>query len=124
MRAKEVALKEKDVVAKAINATISIDIVLYISRLMAGLHHGYESGPWKMAFFHGPTSWSNFKKYQFTKPLGPSQCENQMWTKKNDHASKCDCADFFHICPKRAVLKKNSGLSKLLSSLGLYHKDI
>jgi hypothetical protein len=45
----------------------------------------HEVRTWKMAFFHGPTSWSNFhdtifKKKQFTKPLGPSLGVNQMWT--------------------------------------------
>ena len=38
--------------------------------------------------------------------FGASLGLNRMWTKKNyDHAPKSGCADFFNICPKRAVLK-------------------
>ena len=58
---------------------------------------------------------------QFTKPSGPSLGVNRMWTKKNDHAPKNECADFFNTCPKRAPLKKiKSCLTILLSSLGLH----
>ena len=38
--------------------------------------------------------WSDFLKNQFTKPLGSSLGVNQMWTKRNDHAPKSECADF------------------------------
>ena len=62
-------------------------------------------------------SWSNFLKNQFTKPLGPSLGLSRMWTKRNDHAPKSECVDFFNICPKKAVLKKNSSLTILFSSL-------
>ena len=44
-----------------------------------------------------------------------------MWTKKNDHASKKECADLFsNICSKRAILKKKKKSSStiLLSSHG------
>ena len=62
----------------------------------------HEVGPWKMAFFHGPTSIVQFlKKIKVTKPLGPSLGVNQMWTKRNGHAPKSECAIFLIICPKR-----------------------
>ena len=71
------------------------------SRPVYTMHH--EVKPRKIAFFHGPISLKN----QFTKPLGPSLGVNRMFTKKNDHAPKSECADFFfNICPKRAF-KKN-----------------
>jgi hypothetical protein len=46
--------------------------------------------------------WTHFlkKKNQFTKPLGPSLGVNRIWTKRNDHASKSECAYVFNICPK------------------------
>ena len=28
-----------------------------------------------------------------------------MWIKRNDHALKNECVDFFYICPKRVVLE-------------------
>ena len=67
----------------------------------ASLHHGPWSRTRKMAFFHGPTWWSNFhnpifflkKKPQFTKPLVPSLGANGMWTKRNDRAPKNECDD-------------------------------
>jgi hypothetical protein len=40
-----------------------------------------------------------------------------MWTKKNDHVPKSECAN---ICPKGALLERESSLSILLSSLGLH----
>jgi hypothetical protein len=39
--------------------------------------------------------------------LGPSIGVNQMWTKRNDHATKVNVLIFFNICPKRAVLKES-----------------
>jgi hypothetical protein len=71
----------------------------------------HEVGLWKMAFFHGPTWWSNFhglieKIHQSTKLLGPSLGVNWMWTKRNDHAPKNESAEVFNICPKRVVLRK------------------
>ena len=52
--------------------------------------------------------WSDLKKKQCAKPLGPSLGVNRMWTKWNyDHAPKSECVDFFfNICPKRAVLRQ------------------
>jgi hypothetical protein len=61
-----------------------------------------EGGPFSMV----PLSWSDCLENQFTKLLGPSLGVNQMWTKKNDYASKNECADFLNTCPKRAVLKE------------------
>ena len=55
-----------------------------------------------MAFFHGPTSMVQFlKKNKVTKPLGPSLGVNQMWTKRNGHAPKSECAIFFNYMPKK-----------------------
>ena len=52
----------------------------------------HEVGPWKMVFFNGPSSWSNFHGLTSLKnyllAFGPSQGVNQMWTKKNDHAPR------------------------------------
>jgi hypothetical protein len=31
-----------------------------------------------------------------------------MWTKRNDHALKSECDDFFNICSKREVLKNKN----------------
>ena len=60
----------------------------------------HEVRPWKMAFFHGSISWSNFHglislKKKSTKLLGPSLGVTRMWTKKNDHAPKNECVGFF-----------------------------
>ena len=43
-----------------------------------------------------------------------------MWIKKDDHAPKSGCANVFWYMPKRAVVKKYSSLTILLSSLGLH----
>ena len=65
-----------------------------------------------MDFFHGPNFHNLiFFLNQFAKCLGPSLGVNRMWTKKNDHAPKNECADFLNICPKKENLKrKNSSL--------------
>ena len=76
-------------------------VLPYLGRVCTMDH---EVGPWKMAFFHGPIS---FKENQFTKPLSSSLGVNQMWTKRNDHVPKCECADFLDICPKKVFLKIN-----------------
>jgi hypothetical protein len=90
----------------------------------------HEVGPWKMAFLHGPTSWSNIHgpislKIRFTKPWGPSLGVNQMWTGRNDHAPKWNVLIFFNMCSKRAILKRKetSSLTILLSSSSLPRKD-
>ena len=76
-----------------------------------------DHGRWSFSLwsnFHGPISY----KIQFTKFLGSSLGLNRMWTKRNDHASKSDCVDFFfNISLKTAVLgKKNASLTIFLSS--------
>ena len=38
----------------------------------------HEIAPWKMAYFHGPTRWSDVLENQFTKAVGLSLCVNQM----------------------------------------------
>jgi hypothetical protein len=40
--------------------------------------------------------------------LGPLLGVNRMWTMWNDHAQKNGGADFFNICPKSAILEKNT----------------
>jgi len=50
--------------------------------------------------------WSDFLKHQFTKPLGPSLGVNQMWTKRNDHAPKNKCVDFFIDVEKGSIEKR------------------
>ena len=81
----------------------------------------HEVGPWKRAYFNGPTSMVRLLKNSVLKALGPSLGVNQMWTKTNDHAPKNECADLKNkICPKKAFLKINSSLLILLSSLGLH----
>ena len=81
----------------------------------------YEVGPWKMAFFNGPNSWSNFHvrllKILVLKASGPSLGVNQMWTKKNDHTPKNKCADFLNECPKRAFSKQKIKIKKIVHSL-------
>ena len=67
-------------------------------------------GPWKMAFSHGPTWWSNMHglislKNQFTKPLGPSLGVNQMWNKRNDHAPKVNVLIFLIYMLKKCSSK-------------------
>ena len=37
--------------------------------------------------------------------MAPTLGVNPMWTERNDHAPKSECADFFSICPKRTVVK-------------------
>ena len=68
----------------------------------------HEVGPWKMAFFHSPISWSNCLKNQFTKSFGLSLGVNQMWTKRNDYTPKSGCADFFIYIPEKTVLRKKN----------------
>ena len=41
--------------------------------------------------------WFGFLRNQFMRPLGPSLGVNPMWTKRNDHAPKSECADLFFI---------------------------
>ena len=95
-----------------------------VPSLRASLH----DGPWNRTMENDLFSWSNFNdpnsvKSQFTKSLGPSLGVNCMWTKRNDHAPKSECVDFFlNICSKREVLrKKNSSLTILLSCLHLLY---
>ena len=70
-----------------------------------------------MAFSMAQLPRSDFLKNQFTKLLGPPLDVNRMWTKRNDHAPKRERTDFINIPSKRTILKKNQGLTILLSSL-------
>ena len=94
-----------------------------------GLHHRPWSWtmrgglfPWSYLMVQLP--WYDFLKNWYTNPWGPSLGVNGMCLKKNGHAPKNECADFFNICPKRTVWKKNkktkkTSLTILLYSLGL-----
>ena len=80
--------------------------------LRVGLHNGpcsrtMENSLFSWSNFMVQFPWFDFLKYQFSKLLGPSLGVNQMWTKRNDHAPKCEWADYFNICRKMVVLKKN-----------------
>ena len=55
----------------------------------------HEVGPRKMVFFNGPKFMVQLLKKSVLKALGPSLGVNQMWIKKDDHASKSECANFF-----------------------------
>ena len=59
-------------------------------------HDGPTYGPISFLFLN-----------QFTKPLGPSLGVNRMWTKRNDHAPKNECASFLlKYMSKRVALKR------------------
>ena len=51
----------------------------------------HEVRPGKMVFFHGP----DFLTNHFIKSLGPSLGVNWLWIKKNGHAPKSECVDYF-----------------------------
>ena len=71
---------------------------LALNYLRAGSHHEPWSLTMEDGLFHGSDfmvqlPWSDLlKTNQFTKPLGPSLDVNRMWTKRNDHAPKSECA--------------------------------
>ena len=75
-----------------------------------------------MTFFQ----WSNslgpiLKKTLSTKYLGFSLGVNRMWTKRNEHAPKSKCADFFKYIPKKGKFEtKNSSLTHSLVFSGLH----
>ena len=63
--------------------------------------------------------WSHILNNQFTKVFGLSLGVNRMWSKRNDHASKSECADFFKYMSNKGSFeekKKHSSLTMLLSS--------
>ena len=66
-----------------------------------------------MVRVHGPNFRSDYLRNQFKKLLGPSLGVNRMWTKKNDHPPKSECADFFSTCPKRALWKEKNSSSTI-----------
>ena len=84
------------------------------------MHH--EVGPWKMAFFHSLTSWSNFHG-----PISYKINLQSLWAltkcKPNVNQREWPCTKkwmfwfFNHLCPKRAILKRISSLTILLSSI-------
>ena len=62
--------------------------------------------PWSNFMVH--LSWSDFFKSNLQSLWAPSPGVNRIWTKRNDHAPKSECASFFfsNICPMMAVLEK------------------
>ena len=75
-------------------------------------------GPFLMVWVHGPTSMVRLLRKLVLKALGPLLCVNQMWTKKNDHAPKSKCVDFFLNMPKKGSFEKKFKCEHLLSFLG------
>jgi hypothetical protein len=70
---------------------------------------------------YGPIFIGRLCKSLVLKALGHPVGVNRMWTKKNDHAPKTECADlFFNTCPKSALLKKLSSFDEHLSFVGLH----
>ena len=77
-----------------------------VSRPVYTMEH--EVGPWMMAFSHGPTSMVWFLIIIIiiiTESLGPSLGINWMWTKRNDHAPRTECVDFFWYMPKKGIFE-------------------
>jgi hypothetical protein len=67
--------------------------------------------------FHAPIS---SKIQSTTKPLGPSLGANRMWTKRNDHAPKNECANHLIYMSKKGsfgIFMNESSLIIILSSL-------
>ena len=80
----------------------------------------HVSWPFSMIRVHGPTFMVRLLKKLVLKALGPSLGVNWMWIKKNEHAPKNECANFFQYMFKKGSFEKNSSLTVLLFSLGLY----
>jgi len=68
--------------------------------------------------------WSDFLKKSIYKAFGPSLALNQMWTKRNDHAPKSECADFLIYVQKTSLkFKLQLFFCFLLSSSSLPPKN-
>ena len=84
-----------------VTITSSSNLSLVIHTLAKGwfalwtMKLGHGRGLFSMARVHGPTSMVRLLKKLVLKALDPSLGVNRMWTKKNDHAPKSECADFF-----------------------------
>ena len=88
----------------------------------------HEVGPWRMAFFHGLTSWSNFHgNKSIYKARGPFTRGKPNVDEEERLCTKNECASFLNIvCQKMTVLKENQNWSfscLLLASL-LFNYDI
>ena len=53
-------------------------------------------GLFPLSHFHGLLYENAFQSF-----VGPALGVNGMWTKRSDHTTKNECADFFNICSKR-----------------------
>ena len=77
-----------------------------------------------MVRVHGPTSMIQLLKNIVLKVMGSSLGVNGMWTKKNDHVLKSQCADFFVIHAQKGrlwkKLKFNHSLVFFWASLVFY----
>ena len=67
----------------------------------------HEVGPWKMAFFHDLTSWSNFHGPISWKINLQSltRCKPDVDQEEWPCTKTWMCGFFFYICPKKVVLK-------------------
>jgi hypothetical protein len=78
-----------------------------------------------MVQLDGPTLMVRFiEKINLQSHWAPHKGINRMWTKRNDHAPKNECDNFFYICSKRAILKIKIKLIILLSSSSLPPKNL
>jgi hypothetical protein len=82
----------------------------------------YEVGPWKMAFFHGPTWWSNFQgpisskiNYEAFGPL--TRCKLHVDQEEWPCTQKWMCWFFLIYAQKGQFKRIKSSLTILLSSL-------
>ena len=70
----------------------------------------HEVGQWEMAFFHGPTRWSNFhgpisKKKSIYKAFGPlTRCKSNVDQEESPCTKKWMCW-FFYYMPKEYFWK-------------------
>ena len=60
-----------------------------------------------MVRVHDLTSMVQLLKKLVLKALGPLLVVNRMRTKKNDHAPKSECTDFFPYSSKKGSFEKN-----------------
>ena len=61
--------------------------------------------------------WPNLLTNQFIRPLGPSLGVNRTWTKRNDHAPKSECVDFFIIYVQKGSFEKKGKWSRSITLL-------
>ena len=84
----------------------------------------HEAGPWKMAFFHNPTWWSDFhgpisQNIDLQSLWALTRCKPKVDQEEWLCTEKWTCWFYFVICSKMAILKRKekTSLTILLSSL-------